>query len=388
MYRQSYLQIPGPTNIPEPILSAMHRPAINHRGRDFASLLDFCVKGLQEIFQTRNTILLFPGSGSGGLEAAIVNTLSPGDKVLALDEGVFSRRFGEIAQTFGAEVSSLKVAPGEAVSPQRIAEVLEADKRFELKALLLTHNETATGVTLDLAGVRAVLDRLNHPALMLVDAVSSLAITPLNTDELRADVVVSASQKGLMLHAGFTVLTVSEKAWQASALMPRWFWDFRRVKKSMDSGQMPYTPPIALFFGLEKAIEMLREEGLENVFRRHAVNAQAVRAALEAIGLELLVQERSACSNAVTAVKLPQGLKFTDLTRACGERGLVIGGGLQELEGTLFRIGHMGMLHEPEVYAIMGALEAALEEGGFALKTGEALKAAALTYQNQRRSER
>ncbi len=382
MYQRPYLQIPGPTNIPEPILNAMHRPAINHRGAEFTALLNRCIDGLKEIFRTSNDVLLFPGSGTGGLEAAVVNSLSPGDRVLTLDAGVFSRRFGEIAKIFGAEVTTVKAGPGEAVSPEAIASVLAADEGFTIKAVLLTHNETATGVTMDLRGVRAVMDRLGHPALMIVDAVSSLAISPLDTDGIRADVVVSASQKGLMLHSGLMVAAVGKRAWEAaaSARMPKWFWDFARVRQSMSSGQMPYTPPVALFFGLEASIGMLRDEGLQNVLDRHARNADAVRAGLEALGLELLVRDKAARSNAVTSVKLPESLKFSDLQSAAESKGLVIGGGLQELKDSIFRVGHMGMLHQPEVLALLGLLEAALAECGYNTKIGAAMSAAASVY--------
>lgn len=388
MYQRLYLQIPGPTNIPEPILNAMHRPAIDHRGKEFTALLGRCVEGLKEIFRTSGDILLFPGSGTGGLEAALANTLSPGDRVLALDAGVFSRRFGEIAGNFGAEVITVRAEAGDAVSPEAIEAVLAADKNFDIRAVLLTHNETATGVTMDLSGVRAAMDRLGHPALMLVDAVSSLAITPLDMDEIRADVVISASQKGLMLHSGLMIAAVGKRAWEASASakMPRWFWDFSRVKQSMSAGQMPYTPPVALFFGLEASIGMLREEGLQNVLDRHAQNAEAVRAGLEALGLELLVREKAVRSNAVTAVRLPEGLRFSDLHAAAGAKGLVIGGGLQDLKDSIFRIGHLGMLRQPEVFALLGLLEAALADSGCNAKIGAAMSAAASIYRQSGRS--
>lgn len=382
MYRRPYLQIPGPTNIPEPVLNALNHSAINHRGQDFAALLEENVKGLKEIIQTTNDVLIFPASGSGGLEAAVVNVLSPGDKVLAANMGVFSDRFGAIAKGYGAQVTILQVEWGRAVTAQEIEAALAEDTAHEYKAVFLTHNETATGVTTDIAGVRQVMDRLTHPALLMVDAVSSLAITPLATDSLGIDVLISASQKGLMLPGGLAVLAVSEKAWQAHriAQMPRWYWDFTAMKQKMAVGQMPYTPAINLFFGLKVSLGMLREEGMESVYARHSANARAVRAGVEALGLELLVANPAERSSAVTAVRLPAGVEYKALALAMQEYGVVIGGGLAKLEGKIFRIGHLGMLHEPEVIAVLGVLEMCLHKIGYKLSFGSAVAAAQRVY--------
>ncbi len=390
MYRRPYLQIPGPANIPEPILNALNRSAINHRGAEFAALLESNVAGLKEVFQTTNDILIFPASGSGGLEAAITNLLSPGDRVIAVNMGVFSSRFATIAKNFRANVTVLDVDWGAAITADMLRNTLQNDNNHEYKAILITHNETATGVTADIAAIRQVLDEFNHPALLLVDAVSSLAITDLPTDELKIDVVVSASQKGLMLPGGLAIISISEKAWvaQKQASMPKWYWDFAAMKQKNQIGQMPYTPAINLFYGLQAALNMLKEEGLPNVFRRHQRNADAIRAGIEALGLEFLVGEPALRSNAVTAVLMPDGIAYKDLGREMSKLGVVIGGGLQKLEGKIFRVGHLGMLHEMEVVAILGALEMALTRLGYPVKLGTATAVAMAYYLSKEVIER
>lgn len=382
MYRRSYLQIPGPTNIPDPVLQALNHPAINHRGSEFAELLAHNVRGLKQVMQTENDILLFPSSGSGGLEAAIVNLLSPGDKVLAVNMGVFSQRMGQIAHNFGASVTWIEKEWGTAVTAADYRAVLEHDLKYEYKAVFVTHNETATGVLVDVESVRRMLDDLHHPALLVVDAVSSLAISDLQTDTWGVDVVVSASQKGLMLPGGLSVISVSPKAWAAQerATMPKWYWNFSTMRQRMAIGQMPYTPAINLFFGLEVALKLLQEEGMPNVFRRHTRNALAMQAGLMAMGLELLVENEAERSPAVTAVKLPANIAYQDLARGTEQLGVTIGGGLQRLEGKIFRVGHLGMLHEMEVIATLGALEMVLHKLGHDLQLGVATGAAMASY--------
>lgn len=382
MYKRQYLQIPGPTNIPEPVLNALNHSAINHRGDEFAKLLQSNILGLQRIFQTKNDIVIFPSSGSGALEATVVNMLSPGDKVLGTNIGVFSHRFALVAKNFGADVTIIDKEWGTAATPDDIREALAQDPNHEYKAVLITHNETATGVTSDVAGIRRVMDQLGHPALLLVDAVSSLAITDLPTDELRIDVVVSASQKGLMLPGGLGIAAISKKAWEAQrqAKMPKWYWDFAGMQQKMEIGQMPYTPAISLFFGMAVSLNLLEEEGLAQVFRRHRRNGAAVRAGIEALGLELLVKNPGEQSSAVTAVTLPTGISFGDLQQTLENYGVIIGGGLQQLQGKIFRVGHLGMLHEAEVIAVLGILEMALRKLGHNLQLGSAVVAASNVY--------
>lgn len=382
MYKRSYLQIPGPTNIPEPVLQALSRPAINHRGSEFAELMANNVRGLQRIMQTENDILLFPASGSGGLEAAIVNLLSPGDRVLAVNMGVFSQRMGQIAHSFGAAVTWIEKEWGTAVTAADYLAVLEQDHQHEYKAVFVTQNETATGVLVDVESVRRMLDELGHPALLVVDAVSSLAIVDLQTDAWGVDVAISASQKGLMLPGGLAAISVSPKAWEAhsKASMPKWYWNFGSMKQRMDIGQMPYTPAISLFFGLEVALQLLEAEGLENVFSRHARNAVAMQTGLMATGLELLVASKAERSPAVTAIKLPMDISYQALAQGAERLGVTIGGGLQRLEGKIFRVGHLGMLHEMEVIAVLGALEMVFYELGYRLRLGDATGAAMASF--------
>lgn len=382
MYKRQYLQIPGPTNIPEPVLNPLNHSAINHRGGEFAELLKNNVAGLKEVFQTKNDIVIFPSSGSGALEATVVNMLSPGDQVLGTNIGVFSQRFALVARNFGASVTIIDKAWGTAATPEDIREALAKDQNHQYKAVLITHNETATGVTSDVAGIRRVMDQLGHPALLLVDAVSSLAITDLPTDELRIDVVVSASQKGLMLPGGLGLAAISPKAWSAQrqAKMPKWYWDFMAMKQRMEVGQMPYTPAISLLFGLKVALGLLEEEGLDHVFHRHRRNGDAVRAGIKALGLELLVKNQGEQSNAVTAVRLPAGISCADLQQATENYGVVIGGGLQQLQGKIFRVGHLGMLHEAEVIAVLGILEMTLRQLGHKVQPGAAVAAASDVY--------
>jgi len=385
MYRETYLQIPGPTNIPKPILDALSSKAINHRGKEYATLMKFNIKHLKSIFKTKNDILIFPSSGSGGLEASIVNTLSPGDEVLAVNMGVFSKRYGEIAASFGAKVSWIKEEWGSSLQPKKLKNVLSKDSDKKIKAILLTHNETSTGVTNDLEALTNVIKELNHPALVFVDAVSSLGIIDLQTDSLGIDVVVTGSQKGLMLPGGLSLISVSKRAWEAhdKASMPKWYWNFTPLKERMEIGQMPYTPVISHFFALKTSLEIIKEEGLENVFKRHKQNAIAIRNALQAIGLKLLVEDESIRSNAVTAIYLPQNIIYEDLAKVLEEDfNVIIGGGLQQLSGKIFRVGHLGNLHKPEVIAIVSSIEIALKKLGYKVPLGTAAKAASEVFYN------
>jgi aspartate aminotransferase-like enzyme len=383
MYRETYLQIPGPTNIPKPILDALSSKAINHRGDQYASLMAYNVEQLKKVFKTENDILIFPSSGSGALEASIVNTLSPGDKVVGVNMGVFSQRYGKIAEAFGAEVIWIDVNWGEALKPSQLEEVLAADINHEIKAVLLTHNETATAVTNDIRALRESIDKLNHPTLVLVDAVSSLAITDLPTDDLKIDIVVTGSQKGLMLPGGLGILSVSEKAWklQESAKMPKWYWNFKPLKERMEIGQMPYTPVISHFFALKEALQIIENETLEKVLARHRQNAEAIRNAIQSMGLSLLVEDDKARSDAVSAICLPENIEYKDLANTlASDFNVIIGGGLQKLAGKIFRVGHLGNLHKPEVLAIVSSIEMALFKLGYKVEIGTAAKAAAETF--------
>lgn len=383
MNNRSYLQIPGPTNIPQVILDELSNQAINHRGEEFKNILEFNIAKLKMVFQTENDILIYPSSGSGALEASIVNTLSRGDKVLAVNMGVFSQRYGEIAKRYGAEVEWIDVSWGEALDPIDLKEKLDQDYNHEIKAILLTHNETSTAVTNNIKHLMKSIQEANHPALVVLDAVSSLAINDIKTDKWGIDIVVTGSQKGLMLPGGLGILSVSERAWEAhqEAKMSKWYWDFTALKNRIEIGQMPYTPVISHFFALKKSLEIIEEEGLQNIINRHKLNANAFRSAIQSIGLKLLVKEKKYQSNAVTAILLPKDVRYEHLAKVLeDDYNVVIGGGLRHLSGKIFRVGHLGMLHSPEVIAIVNAIEMSLYKLGYDVKLGTAASSASKIY--------
>jgi aspartate aminotransferase-like enzyme len=374
-----YLQAPGPTNIPQRILKALDQRNMASRGPEFTALAQEVLEGLKDIFETDNEVVVLPGSGSGAMEAAIVNTLSPGEAVLALRSGHFANRFGEIAQAHDMKVDTVDFEWGEPVSPEAVRQVLAEDDQHRYKAILLTHNETSTGVTNDVEAISQVRRELDHPALLLVDAVSSLGCIELPFDDWELDVVATGSQKGLMLPPGLAILALSDRAWQATeeSKTSRWYWDLRRVEPLLGSGLFPYTPPQPLIFALREALTMFKEEGLENVFARHERLARGVRAGVRALGLEVLAGEEHA-SNSVTTVLLPEGIAYEELAaRMRSHYGVVLGDGLGELSDRAFRIGHLGALHETDIFAVLGALEAALFELGMECSEGAAVAAAA-----------
>jgi alanine-glyoxylate transaminase/serine-glyoxylate transaminase/serine-pyruvate transaminase len=279
MSGRPFLQIPGPTLVPDRIVRAMAQPIIDHRGPRFESLVRDCLDGLKTIFQTeRGHVVLYPGSGTGAWEATIVNTLSPGDRVLACVNGHFATGFARTAAAFGAEVERLELPYGAGVSADAVEERLGADPGHEIRAVLVVHNETSTGVTSDVAAIRRVIDRARHPALLLVDTVSSLASIDFRLDEWGVDVALTGPQKGLMLPPGMAILAIGERALRASekATCPRSFWDWRPVIERNRQGQYPYTPATSLLFGLQESLAILHEEGLPNVFARHARLAGAL----------------------------------------------------------------------------------------------------------------
>ena len=362
MERRTYLQIPGPTNIPDRILRSLSQPLINHRGPEFEALVTKCVEGLKRVYKTENDVLIFPCSGSGVLESAIVNLFSPGDTIVAASIGVFSERVAIIAERYGLNVIRISKEWGEAVKPEDVKKVLEEDVDKKIKGVCLPQNETTSGVTNDIEGISKAIKEINHPATLIVDAVSSLACMPLETDNWGVDVVATASQKGLMLPPGMGIVSVSPKAWELveKSTMPKWYWSYKAVKEKMESRQFPYTPATTLLFGLSEALDVLEEEGLENVYRRHELLATAVREAAKAMGLSLFAEDGYQ-SNAVTAITVPEGIKYKELANILNTKyGVVIGGGLQKLQGKIFRIGHLGSIHMTDIYAIMSAVEIAL----------------------------
>jgi len=357
------LRIPGPTPCPPEVLQAMARPMINHRGPEFARMLYDVTQKLKQLFQTKTDVFLLTGSGTGGLEAVVVNTLSPGDKVLSVSIGFFGDRFGEIAQTFGAEVISLRAEPGKAADVDEIRRALQSEPK--IKAVLVTHNETSTGVTNDLEAISAVVREFDK--LFLVDAISSLGSINLPVDEWHCDVTVTASQKGWMVPPGLIMLNVSPRAWQAyaHAKMPRYYWDFGKARSYLERGQTPWTPAISVVFALEVALEMMLKEGLANIFARHERVGKAARDGVKSLGLSLFAEERYA-SNTVTAVASPDGLDTKRLLKILHEEHQVtLSGGQASLAGKMFRIGHLGWVTEKDIKAVIDALRVALAQAGF-----------------------
>jgi aspartate aminotransferase-like enzyme len=357
------LRIPGPTPCPDEVLQALSRQMINHRGPEFAEIMHRVTDNLKTVFQTKNDVLILTGAGTGGLEAAAVNVMSPGDRVLSVSNGVFGERFAMIAQKFGAEVIQLKFEWGQAPDPDEIQKALLADS--EIKTVLVTHNETSTGVTCDLEAISKVVKEAGK--LLVVDAISSLSSIDLPVDEWHCDVVITGSQKGWMIPPGLTMLSVSEEAWQAHAraTMPRVYWDFTRAKSYLEKGQTPWTPAVSLFYALDASLKMILEEGLPSIIARHAHIAGKTREGVKSLGLPLFADEKYA-SNTVTSVKTANGLDTKKLLKILREEHKVIlGGGQQKLDGQIFRIGHLGWVHENDIDKVLASLKAALPQAGF-----------------------
>lgn len=360
------LRIPGPTPCPPEVLEAMARPMINHRGPEFAKILFSVTNKLKQCFQTKTDVYVLTGSGTGGLEAAVVNTLSPGDKVLSVSIGFFGDRFADIARIYGAEVISLKFEPGKAADPDAIRQALKADPR--IKAVMVTHNETSTGVTNDLEAISKVVREFDK--LFLVDAISSLGSIPLPVDEWGCDVTVTASQKGWMVPPGLAMVNVSPKAWRAlaNAKMPRNYWDFGKARSYLEKGQTPWTPAVSVFFALEVALDMMLKEGLQNIFARHAKIGKMTRDGVKSLGLTIFADEKYV-SNTVTSVATPPTLDTKKLLKIMREeQHVVLAGGQGPQEGKIFRIGHLGLVSEADIKAVMAALKVALPQAGFTPK--------------------
>ncbi|HXG50384.1 MAG TPA: aminotransferase class V-fold PLP-dependent enzyme [candidate division Zixibacteria bacterium] len=378
-----FLLIPGPALIPERISRAMSQSLIDHRGPEFACLLREVLDGLKRIFQTSSAeIILCPGSGTGAWESCVVNTLSPGDRVLGCVNGHFSERFCDTARAHGIEVEEIEVPYGAAIPAETVHARLESDARRDIKAVLVLHNETSTGVVNDIAAIRRAMDRCGHPALLLVDVVSSLASIDFRFDEWRVDVALTGAQKGLMLPPGMAILAVSAKALEAnrSARCSRYFWDWAPVLERNARGEFPFTPATALIFGLKESLAMLEEEGLANVFARHARLAEACRRAVQSMGLSLLARKPEQASNTLTAVCMPEGLDADAyLAHARRTLELPLGPGLGNVKGKIFRIGHLGSLNELELLGALAGIEMTLTSFGVPVPLGAGL-AAAETY--------
>ncbi len=373
-----FLQIPGPSNVPDRILRAIDRPTIDHRGPEFGRLGRAVLAGCQTVFGTAGPVIVFPASGTGAWEAAIVNTLSRGDRVLMYETGQFASLWRAMAGRFGLEVDWVPGDWRRGVDPADVEARLRADPGRSIKAVMVVHNETSTGVTSRIPEIRAAIDRADHPALFMVDTISSLGSMEYQHDAWDVDVTVSGSQKGLMLPPGLSFNAVSDKALAAARAggMPRSYWDWQEMLAPNATGYFPYTPSTNLLYGLEEAIAMLQEEGLPNVFARHARHAAATRAAVQGWGLEILCQDAREYSSILTAVVMPDGHDADALRQVILDRyDMSLGAGLAKLKGRVFRIGHLGYFNDLMLLGTLGGVEMGLHAAGVPHRAGGVARA-------------
>jgi aspartate aminotransferase-like enzyme len=376
MKGEQYLLLPGPTPLPERVKRAMNQPMINHRGPEFRTIFEDVLEGVKKVYQTTANLVIYPSSGTGGLEAAVVNFISPGDKVLAISIGVFGDRFAEIAAQFGADVDKITVPWGEGVQPQLVKDKLAVDKNQEIKAVLITHNETSTGAYNDVKAVKEAMG--DHPALILVDSVSGLAAVDLRMDEWGLDVVVSGSQKAFMIPPGLCFMAFNDRALEIHQQNKNtgYYWDVNTGLEYQKEGQTPFTPPVSLYFGLHEAVQMMLEEGVENILKRHQAYRELVRESIREMGLTLLTQDRSA-SPAVTSVIAPKSIGANPIRKYMLEEfNIVLAGGQQSLDNVIFRIGHLGYIRELDLLSVLAALEITLLHFGHPVELGKGLRKA------------
>ncbi|MBP1695695.1 MAG: serine--glyoxylate aminotransferase [Deltaproteobacteria bacterium] len=358
-----FLQIPGPTNVPDRVLRAMAQPTIDHRGPDFAKLTHEVLEGLKQIFKTSGAVVIYPSSGTGAWEAAVVNTLSPGDKVLMFETGYFATLWENMVVKLGVDVDFVPGDWRHGVDPIVVEEKLSEDKKHNIKAVMVVHNETSTGVTSRIAEVRKAIDRAHHPALLMVDTISSLASIDYRHDEWGVDVTIGCSQKGLMLPPGLGLNAISDKTLEASksARLSKSYWDWKTMINDNKLGFFPYTPATNLLYGLCESLHMLLEEGLENVFARHLRLAEATRRAVRAWGLEILCSNPEEYSNSLTAVLMPGAYNADDLRQLILKKfNMSLGTGLGKLKGKIFRIGHLGDFNELMLAGTLSGIEMGL----------------------------
>jgi alanine-glyoxylate transaminase/serine-glyoxylate transaminase/serine-pyruvate transaminase len=390
MAGRNFLFVPGPTNVPDRVLRAMHVAMEDHRSPIFPELAHACLNGLKPVFKTTTgTPILFPSSGTGCWEAALTNCLSPGDKVLIARFGQFSHLWVDMCQRLGFDVEILETPWGEGAPVERYLASLSADKQHRIKAVLVCQNETATGVTSDVAAVREAMDSVKHPALLFVDSVSALASIDFRMDDWRVDVCISGSQKGLMLPAGMGVTCVSQKALEAAKLAksPRCYFDYGDMVTANATGYFPYTPSLPMLYGLRESLAMLAEEGLENVFQRHSYLAGGVRAAVfEGWNLKLCATAPRWYSDTVSAIMVPEGINGADvIARAFKRYDLALGAGLSKVAGKLFRIGHLGDLNELMLLGGIAGAEMAMLDVGVKIEPGSGVAAAQKYWRNNSR---
>ncbi|MBB5693560.1 pyridoxal-phosphate-dependent aminotransferase family protein [Muricoccus pecuniae] len=368
-----FLQIPGPTNVPDRVLRALDNPTMDHRGPDFGILGKRVLEKVKPVFGTTGPVVIYPASGTGAWEAALVNTLSPGDTVLMCETGWFAHLWQEMAERLGLQPRLLETDWRRAADVPAIEAALRADKGHEIKAVCVVHNETSTGCTSRIDEVRRAMDAAGHPALLLVDTISSLGSIEYRHDEWGVDVTISGSQKGLMLPPGLSFNAVSEKAVRASetARLPRSFWDWKPMLAANATGYFPYTPATNMLYALDTALDMLMAEGLPNVFARHDRHAEATRRAVRAWGLEVQCAEPRHYSSALTAVRLPEGHSANALRAAILERfDMSLGNGLGRLNDRVFRIGHLGAFNDLSLLGTLGGVEMGLRVAGVPHEAG------------------
>jgi len=377
---RNFLFVPGPTNTPDRILRAMHVAMEDHRSPDFPKLTLPLFEEMKKVFKTKDgQVFIYPSSGTGAWEAALTNTRSPGDKVLASRFGQFSHLWIDLATRHGLDVIVQEEEWGTGSSPERIEEALRADKNHEIKGVMVVHNETATGVTSDVGAVRRAIDAAKHPAMLYVDGVSSIASLDFRMDEWGVDLAITGSQKGLMLPAGLGIVCASPKALAAmkDAKCRKCYFDFADHMKANPSGYFPYTPALPLLYGLRESLAVLQEEGLENVFARHHHLAEGARAAVKAWGLKTCAKEPKWNSDTVTAIMVPQGFNGADvIDRAYRRYDLALGAGLSQVAGKLFRIGHLGDLNELMLLGAIAGAEMAMRDVGIEVELGSGVAAA------------
>lgn len=376
-----FLQIPGPTNVPDRVLRAIDFPTMDHRGPEFAKLGHAVLDGLKEIFQTRSAVIIYPASGTGAWEAALVNSLSPGDRVLMFETGQFAALWQKMAAKLGLQVDFVAGDWRHGVDPAQVEAKLAEDVSHSIKAVMVVHNETSTGVTSRIAAIRKAIDKAGHPALFLVDTISSLGSIDYRHDEWGVDVTVAGSQKGLMLPPGLSFNAVSEKALAASktARMPRSYWAWEEMLASGKNGYFPYTPATNLLYGLREALQMLREEGLQNVFARHDRHAEATRRAVRAWGLEVLALDPAEYSSALTAVLMPAPVNADEVRKVILDNfDMSLGTGLGRMAGKLFRIGHLGDFNDLTLMGTLAGVEMGLALAAVPHQAGGV--AAAMSY--------
>ena len=370
-----FLQIPGPSPVHDRILRAIDMPVIDHRGPGFADLGNRVLKGMQGIFKTTQPVIIYPASGTGAWEAALVNTLSQGDKVLMVETGHFASLWQKLAQKLGLQAELIETDWRRGADPDTVEQALKADSQHSIKALCVVHNETSTGATSRIAAIRKAIDAANHPALLMVDTISGLASADFRFDEWGVDVAISGSQKGLMLPPGLSFNAVSDKALAANAKaqLPNSYWQWSDMIEANKRGYFPYTPATNLLFGLAEAIDMLNEEGLDTVFARHHRHAAATRIAVEAWGLEVQCLVDSEHSPVLTAVRVPDGTDADFLRSVILEHcSTSLGNGLSKIQGKVFRIGHLGDINDVTLLGTLSGIEMGLHLAGVPHKTGGA----------------